>query len=138
MAAEKPNTELLLQETKDAGLNLSVERTELALERTQLAWIRTTLSFLASGIALDKGMEIIHKARVEAGNALFENAHAMGIALSLGGTFCMLLRSWFCFKRLRNLALMKGAKPPALPPVLISSLLVTLLGIVISVLLLVT
>ena len=122
----------------DLGLQLSIERTELALERTQLAWIRTTLALLGSGIALDKGMELIHKTRVEAGNALFENAHVIGIVLSMGGTLGMVLSSWFCFKRFRNLSLMKGFSPPLFPLVLLPSVLISLLGIVISVLLLIT
>jgi uncharacterized membrane protein YidH (DUF202 family) len=46
----------------DPRVDLAVERTEFAAERTQLAWIRTNLALLGSGVALDKGIEAVHKA----------------------------------------------------------------------------
>jgi putative membrane protein len=141
MENETSNQELLrikAEETADPRVDLAVERTELALERTQLAWIRTTLSFLGSGIALDKGMEMIRRSRIESGKALFENAHIIGIGLSLTGTFLILFCTWFYVKRSHSLAKMKGAKPLRVPPALFGSLLVILLGIGISLLLIVS
>lgn len=120
----------------DPRVDLAVERTELALERTQLAWIRTALAFLGSGIALDKGIESVHQARVESGDALIQNAHGIGLALSFSGTLLMLFTTWHFIHRSRSLAKMKGARPLIIPPGALASLLVTLLGLVVSLLLL--
>ncbi len=122
----------------DPRVDLAVERTELALERTQLAWIRTTLTFIGSGIALDKGMEAIHKSRLESGNALVQNAHAIGVSLSTGGTILLLITTLAYIKRSRKLAIMKGTKPVLIPAGAISSILIILLGTIISLLLLVS
>jgi putative membrane protein len=122
----------------DPRVDLAVERTELALERTQLAWIRTVLSFIAGGIGLDKGMEAIHKNRVESGNALVENAHAIGILLSLAGTVLMALTTWYYIRRSRKLAKMKGIQPLLFPPGAFASVLIIILAAVVSILLLVS
>jgi putative membrane protein len=116
----------------DPRTKLSVEGTELALERTQLAWIRTTLTFLASGIGLDKGIEAMHKARIETGDALFENAHVIGITLSITGTVLMVITTWYYIHRSKRLARMRGTKPLRFPPGAIASVLIIILGIGIS------
>jgi putative membrane protein len=117
---------------------LAYERTELALERTQLAWVRTTLAFLGSGIALDKGMELMHRDRIEKGTALVQNAHVGGLTLSIAGTLLIIYTTWFFIRRSRTLAKMKGGKTLMLPPGAMASFLVILLGIIISFLLLVS
>lgn len=126
------------QQSSFSSNNLSIERTVYALERTQLAWIRTTLAFLGSGIALDKGMELIHQQRLQAGNALFESSHIIGVVLAMGGSMVMLITTWFAYKRFRDLANASNGKPFRFPAVLWSSLLIALLGIVISVLMMIT
>ena len=118
--------------------DLAIERTEYALERTQLAWIRTTLALLGAGIALDKGMEFIHQQRIQAGNALFESSHVIGIALSMGSTIAILLTCCISYSRFRDLAVKRGGKSIRFPVVLWLSILITLLGISISVLLIAT
>ncbi len=141
MENEKPERQQLRKEAEadtDPRVDLSIERTELAWERTQLAWIRTTLTFIASGIALDKGMEAIHRDRLESGSALVQNAHAIGITLSIGGTILLLIVTLYYIKRVRRLAIMKGAKPVLIPVGAISSILIILLGVIISFLLLVS
>ena len=119
----------------DPRVDLAVERTELALERTQLAWIRTTLTFLGGGIALDKGIEAMHEARVESGNALVQNAHFVGLTLSMAGTVLMILTTWNFIRRSRSLAKMKGGKPLLIPHGAFASFLIILLGAAISFLL---
>ena len=118
--------------------DLAVERTELALERTQLAWVRTTLAFIGSGIALDKGMEALHKARLEAGNALFQNAHVIGISLSLGATILISFVTWHFVHRSKQLYKMRGTKGGWFLPGVFVSLLIIILGAVVSLLLIIT
>jgi uncharacterized membrane protein YidH (DUF202 family) len=125
-------------EKEDPRIDLAIERTEYALERTQLAWIRTTLSFLGSGIALDKGMEFIHQARVQENKALFENAHVIGITLSCAGTLLMILTTWFFIHRQKALTLKKDVATSLFPPAFWASLLVIILGISVSILLIIT
>jgi len=141
MESEKSEIEQLRKEEKkdaDVVVHLAAERTELAWERTQLAWIRTTLAFIGSGIALDKGMEAIHRNRLESGSAIVQNAHAIGIVLSTGGTILLLIVTLFYMKRVRKLGILKGIKPVLIPAGAISSFLIVLLGVIISFLLLVS
>jgi uncharacterized membrane protein YidH (DUF202 family) len=126
------------EQDSDPRVDLAVERTEYALERTQLAWIRTVLSLLGGGIALDKGVEAIHKARIETGNSLVDSAHAIGIALSITGTLLMVITSIFYIRRSQSLAKIKGTKPVRIPPGVLASILIILLGVGISFLLLVS
>ena len=53
-------------------------------------------------------MEAIHKTRLESGNALVENAHAIGITLSMGGTILLLITTLYYIKRARQLLKIKG------------------------------
>lgn len=131
------NSELRQQAEKesDPRVDLAVERTELALDRTQLAWIRTVLGFLGSGIALDKGIDAIHKSRVESGDALIQNAHFIGLSLSVSGTVMMIITTWYFIYRSNQLAKMKGGKPYKLHPGAFASCLIILLGLTISFLL---
>lgn len=117
---------------------LAYERTELALERTQLSWVRTTLALLGSGIALDKGIELMHRDRIEKGTALVQNAHIVGITLSIAGTLLIIYTTWFYIQRSRTLAQIKGGKTLLLPPGAMASFLIILLGIALSLLLLVS
>ena len=138
---EDSKQQLLRKEAEqdtDPRVDLAVERTELALERTQLAWIRTTLTFLATGIALDKGIEAIHNSRVQSGTSLTDNAHIIGISLSITATALLLLVTLYYIRRSRRLARMKGVKPVMFPPGAAASTLIILLGAVISYLLLTT
>ena len=141
MESEDPEIQQLRKKAEadsDPRVDLAVERTELAWERTQLAWTRTTLTFIVSGIALDKGIEAIHRNRLESGNALVQNAHAIGIVLSMGGTILLLITTLYYIKRIRRLTIMKGAKSVLIPAVAISSILIILLGVILSFLLLIS
>ncbi|HEX5151722.1 MAG TPA: DUF202 domain-containing protein [Parafilimonas sp.] len=93
-----------LEEKADARVDLAVERTELALERTHLAWIRTTFAMMTAGIAIDKGLEIIHRQRLLTNKALAENGHIIGIMISSFGVMLLLLETIQFVKRSRQLA----------------------------------
>jgi len=135
---ESIENQIDLDKESDPRVDLAIERTELALERTQLAWMRTVLGFIGSGIALDKGVEAMHKTRLETGNALFNSAHVIGISLSVVGTLLMLIVTFFYLHRSRALSRMKGTKPVRLTPGTLGSMLIILLGLGISFLLLVS
>lgn len=138
MSKETSNVEQVRKEAEsetDPRVDLAVERTELALERTQLAWIRTTLALMGSGIALDKGLEAMHRARIESGNALVQNAHIVGLALSITGTVLMMFTTWYYIRRTHSLASMKGGKPLLVPPGALASFLIILLGLAVNFLL---
>jgi hypothetical protein len=75
---------------------------------------------------------------MEGGNALFDSAHAIGISLSVTGTLMMLITTLFYIRRSHSLARMKGTKPTRFPPGATASMLIILLGAVISILLIVS
>ena len=93
-----------LEEKADTRVDLAVERTELALERTHLAWIRTTFAMMTAGIAIDKGLEIIHRQRLLTNKALAENGHIIGIMITSFGVVLLLLETFQFVKRSRQLA----------------------------------
>jgi uncharacterized membrane protein YidH (DUF202 family) len=136
VAVETNDQKLRIEEenNSDPRVDLAVERTEYALERTQLAWIRTVITLLASGVALDKGIQAVHQARIGSGDALVKNAHMIGIYLSTIGTVLMLITTWKYMLRSRSLAKIKGARPALIPPAALASLLIIFLGIVVSLL----
>jgi putative membrane protein len=91
----------------DPRVDLAVERTELALERTHLAWIRTMFTLMTAGIAIDKGLQIIHEQRMMKGEAWVQNAHFVGLALTVSGTFLLLIETIQFVKRSRQLSKIK-------------------------------
>jgi putative membrane protein len=114
---------------------LAVERTELALERTHLAWIRTVFTLLTAGVALDKGMEIIHQARLLTGEAWVQHGHVAGIVLTVAGTILLLLVTIAYVQRFRALRRLRGGPGAVLTPGLLASGLVLLVGALVSYLL---
>jgi len=88
----------------DTHVDLAVERTELALERTHLAWIRTTFAMMTAGIAIDKGLEIIHRQRLLTNKALAENGHIIGIMIKSFGVLLLVIETIQFVKRSRQLA----------------------------------
>ena len=81
MSAEHQEIRRQAESDVDPRIDLAVERTVLALERTQLGWIRTALGLLAASVAMDKGLEALHQARVVAGHALVHHAHVASLVL---------------------------------------------------------
>ena len=81
MSADEQDIRRRAEQDVDPRVDLAVERTLLALERTQLAWIRTALGLLAAAVAMDKGLELLHQARMAAGTALVQHAHVAGLTV---------------------------------------------------------
>ena len=139
-AAENAKTQAIrssAEQTVDPRVDLAVQRTELALDRTQLAWVRTAFTLITAGMAIDKGGEALHEARVLAGKNWVSTSHFAGISLAAVATLFLLIASVAYFQQSRTLARLKGAEPSLFPPALLVSLLVVVLGSALSILLLV-
>lgn len=113
----------------DPRLGLAVQRTELALDRTQLSWARTAIGLMGAGVALDKGLKLLHEARVLSGEAWIRNGHAAGLTVTAVSTLLLSVVSWNYRRNACWLASIKGVRPKALPPALVVSLIVILMGI---------
>lgn len=112
----------------DPRVDLAVERTELAMERTQLAWARTVLTFITGGIAIDKGTEALHDARLFAGDALVKSGHVTGMFLSVTSTTLMVLTTIIYARRKAELNQMRGLKTKMPSPTTLLSIVVCILG----------
>ena len=86
MATKEIDTKAEREEIEDPKNNLTVERTELAHERTHLAWVRTVFTLITAGIAIDKGVSLIHDRRVQEGTALLRSTHIVVIAPAASAT----------------------------------------------------
>jgi uncharacterized membrane protein YidH (DUF202 family) len=124
------------EQAADPQLDLAVQRTELALDGTQLAWVRTAFTLITAGLAIDNGAAALHQARVLAGTNWVTGSHVVGVALTAAATVFLLLTSVAYFQQARTLARLRGTKPPWLPPAMLISSLVVLLGGTLSILLL--
>jgi putative membrane protein len=124
-------------EKADPRNDLAIERTELALERTHLAWIRTLLTLITAGFAIDKGIEWIHEKRLKTGEAIFKNAHIIGILLTSIGSALILLQTAIFLIRSYQLVKMRKGRYYFLSASVILSLASFLLGCVITYFLLV-
>lgn len=124
------------EEDADPRVDLAVLRTELALDRTQLAWVRTAFTFITAGLAIDKGAEALHQARVLAGTNWVQGSHVIGTTLATVATAFLVIASVEYYRQACRLARIKGGTPPWLPPALLVSSLVILLGGSLSILLL--
>ena len=122
----------LAEQSADPRTDLAVMRTELALDRTQLAWVRTTFALITAGFALDKVTEALHQARMIAGTNWVKSSHLSGILLTVAATVFLVLTSIEYVRQARWLARLKGSPPPWLPPALILSSLVVLVGVILS------
>jgi inner membrane protein YidH len=120
------------EQSADPRTELAVVRTELALDRTQLAWVRTTFALITAGFALDKITEALHQARMIAGTNWVRTGHLSGILLTVSATVFLVITSVEYVRQARRLARLKGSPPPWLPPVLLLSSLVVLVGAVLS------
>jgi len=125
-----------IEEEFDPRIDLALQRTELALDRTQLAWIRTMIGIYGASIALDKGLQLLHEARLESGKAWVRSSHTLAMLL------CGVTSTIFVFVTLRywsdtrRLAGLKGTPSALIPPVFVTSLLTFLLGLVLFLLML--
>lgn len=124
------------EEAVDPRVDLAVQRTELALERTQLAWVRTAFAFITAGLALDKGTEALHEARMLAGKNWAQSGHIAGLVLTFATTLFLIVASNSYVRQARALERLRTIKTGWVPASLPLSLLVIMLGIVLFVLLL--
>ena len=116
------------EQDDDPRIEIAIERTQLAIERTQLAWIRTVLALITAGIAIDKGTEALHQARIEMGEALIKDGHFSGMLLTISGTAMMLLATVIFFKRMKELEQMRGIRRKLPYPVFILSVIISIFG----------
>jgi putative membrane protein len=119
-------------QSADPRTDLAVVRTELALDRTQLAWVRTTFALITAGFALDKITEALHQARMIAGTNWVKTSHLSGILLTVAATVFLVITSVEYVRQARQLARLKGSPPPWLPPALLLSALVVIVGVILS------
>lgn len=116
------------EQDADPRVDLAVERTELALERTQLAWVRTVFGLYTAGIALDKGLEALHQARILRGNNWVNTGHGGGVTLALLGAVLSTLTTVIFVRRARELSRIKRAHPTFILPAAWLSAIAALLG----------
>ena len=119
MAAKEIDTKAEREEIEDPRNNLAVERTELAHERTHLAWVRTVFTLITAGIAIDKGVSLIHDRRTQEGTALLCSTHIVVIAPAAAATIFLVAETIEYYQRRIRLA--KRKKGHLTPSVLTSS-----------------
>ena len=112
----------------DPRVDLAVERTAFAMERTQLAWIRTVLAFISGGIAIDKGTQALHEARVLAGIALVKNGHFAGMFLSISSTCLIMITTFIYTRRKAELNRMLGLRTRFPDSAILLSIVTCILG----------
>jgi len=112
----------------DPRVDLAIDRTMLAMERTQLAWVRTVIALITAGIAIDKGVAALHKARLMAGVAIEKNGHFAGLLLTIGATVLMILATILYIYHRRELTLMRGKRNKLPQPGTLISVFIILIG----------
>jgi uncharacterized membrane protein YidH (DUF202 family) len=112
----------------DPRVDFAVERTMYAIERTQLAWVRTVLAFITGGIAIDKGVSVLHQARLISGEAWEKNGHFAGLLLTICGTTLMALVTVYYIIRMWKLTTMLGRRNKLLYPGTIISVFMCIVG----------
>ena len=117
------------EQDADPRIDLAAERTSYAMERTQLAWVRTVMGFLTAGLAIDKGTEALHEARVVAGVAWSRNGHFAGMLLTITATVLMAIVTVIYVRRMRQLNRMRGIKIGLPAPTTVLSAFVCFLGV---------
>lgn len=133
---EQPPAAVSVEADIDPRIDLAVIRTELALDRTQLAWVRTAFTFITAGLALDKGAEALHHARVLAGTNWLHSSHAIGVILIAVSSLSLMISAGSYYRQSRIVGRLKSVPPTRLPMALLLSLFVALLGAILAVLLL--
>lgn len=113
----------------DPRVDLAMERTMYAIERTQLSWVRTVLALITGGIAIDKGLSALHKARVLSGVAWEKNGHFGGLLLTSGGTVLIALVTVYYIIRIWQLSEMLGKRNKLLYPGTLASVFMCIVGV---------
>jgi putative membrane protein len=116
------------ERSADPRIDLAVERTRLAMERTQLAWVRTVVGLITAGVAIDKGFEALHEARMVAGTAWVSSGHFAGRPLTIVGTVLMTIVTGLYVVRMGALDRMRGRRSRVPEPGTLLSVFICLLG----------
>jgi inner membrane protein YidH len=116
------------EQDADPRIDLAAERTSYAMERTQLAWVRTVMGFITAGLAIDKGTEALHEARVVAGIAWSKNGHFAGMLLTITATALMIVATMIYIRRMKQLNRMRGTRTDLPAPTTVLSIFVCFLG----------
>jgi putative membrane protein len=124
------------EQDADPRVDLAVQRTALAEDRTLLAWLRTAIALMGAGVAFDKGTQLLHEERLVRGTALVQNGHVVGRSMTAISTILLLFVLWEHRKTHRELARIKGTRPPGMQTTVIACVLVILLGVSVFVVLL--
>lgn len=125
---QNQQTRAKAEQDADPRIDLAVELTSYAMERTQLAWVRTIMGFITAGLAIDKGTEALHEARVVAGAAWSKNGHFAGMLLTITSTLLMIITTIIYVRRMKQLNRMRGIKTDLPPPTTALSIFICLLG----------
>ena len=124
------------EQSADPRVDLAVLRSELAWDRTLLAWVRTVIGLIGAGVGFDKLAQYLHQARLEAGTAIVRNGHLVGLTLTGVSTVMLMIACLQYWQSRRELARIKGSRPPRIPPAMLSAILVIVLGCAVFVVLL--
>lgn len=116
------------EQNVDPRVDIAIERTLLAVERTQLAWVRTVLSLITSGIAIDKGFEALHQARLMTGEYWLRSGHFAGLLLSISGTVLAVFAGIMFYIRIRDLNKMWGKSILFSSPGILISIFICIVG----------
>jgi putative membrane protein len=114
--------------------DLAAQRTQLAWDRTLLAWIRTALSLMASGVALDKGIQFLHERRLTAGTAWLNqatwvhSAHIIRISLTAISTLLLAIIARNHIQGIRTLAETRHRNPPRVTVATVAAVIVVIFG----------
>lgn len=97
---------------------------------------------MTAGLAIDQGTTALREARVLAGVTWVTGSHIVGLTLNIASTLFLstlflLIAPIAYFRNALHLARIMGDKPTLLPPVLLISVLVIVLGCTLSILMLV-
>ncbi len=109
-------------------VQLAIQRTELALERTQLAWVRTAFAIISAGLAMEKGLQALHDAKLLQERDWLAGGHYGGILLSLIATLSLGLTTIRYRSYIKNIGGDLSRHTVANPTVWLS-LLVILMGV---------
>ncbi len=120
----------------DLNTHLARLRTIWALERTQLAWVRTAFAVMLAGLSLDKAAHALHELKLLRNGAWVDGSYLLAVVGASASALLLALATWMHLKRLDDL------DPDAIiprwhSPVVMMSMLVVLLGAIISFLLII-
>lgn len=112
----------------DLSVELAVQRTALAHDQMLLSWVRTVLTLLATGVAFDKGAQLLHRERLVAGTAVVGTGHLAGLILAGASFFMLISATWRYAAERRAFSKMAGAPVSWMTAQLLCAILVIVLS----------